>query len=231
MAQNTTRDKVWAAALDTAREKADGSRWSRRFGVDDVLAHLEGSPSRRTVRDVLKSMSASGWLRESVRQGQYEPSGWFNDAAEALEERDDQGVSDDVLETGNVVPDDVETRNVSSARRDDETEDNFRDRERGHEHGREDDQESSADDPLAQLDVPGDDERIVELRRDAARAAVEHVKEDGPVQRQDLLDEVGDEHPAGYTPKPRGSWWRKVVRPGLEEHPDVANSGNEWVAL
>lgn len=72
MAKLTTRDHVWAAALEVAEENATGSAWSRRFGAEDVAGRMDDPPSSKTIRETLQSMVELGALEEGRSQGQYE---------------------------------------------------------------------------------------------------------------------------------------------------------------
>jgi hypothetical protein len=64
----------------------------------------------------------------------------------------------------------------------------------------------------------------------AVDAAVAHLRDHGPATMRELVSSVGVEHPLGYDvpetipsgERYRGAWWRRVVRPALDEHPAVA---------
>jgi hypothetical protein len=63
---------------------------------------------------------------------------------------------------------------------------------------------------------------------DAITAAVEYIQETGGASMREIVRTVMPEHPLGYDvpeleqgERYRGSWWRKVVKPGLEEHPEI----------
>jgi len=83
---------------------------------------------------------------------------------------------------------------------------------------------------IVAFDPPGDGD-LQERRRDAIRAAYRHLREHGTATRSDFL-EVYDQEPAGYdSASPKGSWWRRVVRPGLQHLPDVeepTSGGSKW---
>jgi hypothetical protein len=73
-------------------------------------------------------------------------------------------------------------------------------------------------------------ERIDRAEARAAIAAVlELVDANGGVQRQEIIDAVAPEHPLGYDEiGERGAWWRKTIRPALEDHAQYEN-GVGWV--
>ena len=63
----------------------------------------------------------------------------------------------------------------------------------------------------------------------AIEAAVALLEREGQATMREIVNAVLPEHPVGYeveTVEPgdryRGSWWRRVVKPGLEQHPNVA---------
>jgi len=65
--------------------------------------------------------------------------------------------------------------------------------------------------------------------RAAITATLELVASDGGVERQEIIDEIAPEHPLGYDDiGERGAWWRKTIRPALEEHCQYEN-GVGWV--
>jgi hypothetical protein len=68
-------------------------------------------------------------------------------------------------------------------------------------------------------------------------AARDYLKEHGAASMRELVTEVIPAHPLGYDvpdldpgDRYRGSWWRKVVKPGLKALPDVAApaGGGKW---
>lgn len=91
------------------------------------------------------------------------------------------------------------------------------------------------------LDLPGPPEREQDALAaiEAARALIE---ERGAATKKEIVREVMPEHPAGYDVEGalekieaggryRGAWWRRVVKSGLEELPDVAapvTGGSDW---
>jgi hypothetical protein len=91
------------------------------------------------------------------------------------------------------------------------------------------------------VEAVGDDVRDISVppsvpdRIDAAdaRAAIAAtlalVEGDGGVQRQEIIAEIAPQHPLGYDDiGERGAWWRKIIRPALEEHARYEN-GLGWV--
>lgn len=108
MAKLTTRDHVWAAALEAAEENATGSAWSRRFGAEDVANRMADPPSSKTIRETLQSMAELGAIQKGRSQGQYEVSEAFRellegDAAKLQEQLDEllEGVAA-LLDEGDV---------------------------------------------------------------------------------------------------------------------------------
>lgn len=69
-------------------------------------------------------------------------------------------------------------------------------------------------------------------------SAREYLRENGTATMRDFVTDVMPEHSLGYNvpdlapgERYRGSWWRKVVKPGLEALPDVEKPGtgeSEW---
>lgn len=62
----------------------------------------------------------------------------------------------------------------------------------------------------------------------AVRRAYRYLKEHGQVSKQDFIDDVFPDAPAGY--ENEQTWWRKVIRPGLSGLPGVQkpNAGGQW---
>jgi hypothetical protein len=67
--------------------------------------------------------------------------------------------------------------------------------------------------------------------RAAIAAALELVASNGGVQRAEIIEQIAPEHPLGYEDiGPRGAWWRKVIRPALEEEESCQyENGVGWV--
>jgi len=65
--------------------------------------------------------------------------------------------------------------------------------------------------------------------RAAIRAAVELVAADGGVHRSEIAEAISETHPLGYDNFTRkGSWWRKVIKPGLEVNGCAYDNGPGW---
>lgn len=62
----------------------------------------------------------------------------------------------------------------------------------------------------------------------AVRGAYRYLKEHGQASKQDFIDDVFPDTPAGY--ENEQTWWRKVIRPGLSGLPGVRkpNAGGQW---
>lgn len=62
----------------------------------------------------------------------------------------------------------------------------------------------------------------------AVRGAYRYLKENGQASKQDFIDDVFPDAPAGY--ENEQTWWRKVIRPGLSGLPGVRkpNAGGQW---
>lgn len=112
-------------------------------------------------------------------------------------------------------------------------------RERGEE-GRSSEGHHGSEDVLSALSFPGgvDHEDGVE----AILAARDFLREQGPASMKEIVTSVGPDHPLKYDPPEeidtgerfRGSWWRKVVKPGLEalddvEAPNTDEGETDWV--
>lgn len=65
--------------------------------------------------------------------------------------------------------------------------------------------------------------------RAAIQAAVELVSSGGGVQRSEIAKTIGETHSLGYDNFGRkGSWWRKVIKPGLEANGCKYTNGVGW---
>lgn len=62
----------------------------------------------------------------------------------------------------------------------------------------------------------------------AVRGTYRYLKEHGQASKQDFIDDVFPDAPAGY--ENEQTWWRKVIRPGLSGLPGVRkpNAGGQW---
>ena len=91
-------------------------------------------------------------------------------------------------------------------------------------------------DPLASIDFPNSKDR--DEVRETIYAARDYLREHGKASMRDFVIDVMPEHSLGYDvpdlapgERYRGSWWRKIVKPGLEALPDVKKPGqgeSEW---
>lgn len=88
---------------------------------------------------------------------------------------------------------------------------------------------------FANMDFPAGRDQDECIR--AIGAAREFVDENGGASMREIVANVMPEHPVGYDvpdlepgDRYRGSWWRKIVRPGLEAFEDVEKprGGGEW---
>jgi len=90
--------------------------------------------------------------------------------------------------------------------------------------------ESRASEPREIVVPESVPQRIPEADARAAIAAtLELVASNGGVERKEIIEQIAPEHPLGYEDiGPRGGWWRKVIRPALEESCRYEN-GVGWV--
>lgn len=77
---------------------------------------------------------------------------------------------------------------------------------------------------------------------DAIQAAVDYIIENNGATKKELIQTIMPEYPCGYDVESalekieqgqryRGSYWRKILKPGLSEHPDIqkpAPHAAEW---
>lgn len=99
--------------------------------------------------------------------------------------------------------------------------------------------------PQRQTETPTPDvpetvpQRIDDADASAAiAAAVDYIEDHGSATMRDLVSDVMPDHDCGYEvpalspgERYRGSWWRKIVRPGLEDHPAITKprpGQSEW---
>jgi len=66
---------------------------------------------------------------------------------------------------------------------------------------------------LEEITLPGSGD-LLEERREAVRACVQHLQETGDETKSGFLDHVFPDHPAGYGSE--GGWWN-AIRPALRE--------------
>jgi len=68
--------------------------------------------------------------------------------------------------------------------------------------------------------------------RAAIAAAVELVRERGPIQRAAIAEALAGEHTLGYdvaqVESRKGAWWRKTIRPGLKQAGAQYVNGRGW---
>jgi hypothetical protein len=68
--------------------------------------------------------------------------------------------------------------------------------------------------------------------RAAIDAAVELVRERGPIQRAAIAEALADQHALGYeieqVESRKGAWWRKTIRPGLKQAGAEYVNGRGW---
>jgi DNA-binding transcriptional regulator YhcF (GntR family) len=83
------------------------------------------------------------------------------------------------------------------------------------------------DEALAGMDVPGASEMMQSWRRDAVRAAFEHLREAGALEASSIVDAVYATHAAGYDSEE--AWWG-MVAPRLGQLPGVeqGEDGEPW---
>lgn len=95
---------------------------------------------------------------------------------------------------------------------------------------------TNAEEGLAGVDFPQTKDRA-ECEA-AVYAARDYLREHGPASMRKIVSAVMPAHPLGYDvpdlepgDRFRGAWWRRIVKPGLEAHPDVeppAPGASEW---
>ena len=85
--------------------------------------------------------------------------------------------------------------------------------------------DDDVDRALAEMAVPGASRMMRDWRRDAVRAVVEHLREDGPATAAEIRAAVYPPHSAGYDDP--DAWW-DCVRPRLLSVPGVDREGGAW---
>jgi len=100
----------------------------------------------------------------------------------------------------------------------------------------ESDTETGVEAALATVDLPSgkSKEECVET----VRAASDYLRTEGSASMRDFVTDIMPEHPIGYDipdlepgERYRGSWWRKIVKPGLQALPDVeapSDGQSDW---
>ena len=95
------------------------------------------------------------------------------------------------------------------------------------------DRADQLDDSRADVDIYSDLDFPRGVVRDDAIEAIEAAAQYLKVERQatmrEIVTEISAEHPLKYGPQEvdegeryRGAWWRRVVKKGLEAHPNVS---------
>lgn len=79
---------------------------------------------------------------------------------------------------------------------------------------------------IEEFDVPAKGgEAEARRKREAIRAAYDHLKQVGKAGKSDFSSDVFPENTAGYDSP--GGWWN-MVQPRLKQLPGVVPSGNDW---
>lgn len=227
MSKLTTRDHVWAAALDVRDELATRGTWGRRFDATDVAEALDDPPSNKTIRETLASMAELGHLDRGRRQGQYEAPEELVELLEiettlenVQEERDDlreriQDLEDELAESRPETPlVAVEGGGKGKPSR-----------------------EATADATTAlggpgaalatrsptaaivDLDLPGSGD-LLEERRDLVVDVVRHLRDHGSASRAELLENVVEDELAAVGYGEGISAWKNLVQPALHDLAD-----------
>ncbi|WP_435360082.1 hypothetical protein [Haloarchaeobius sp. DFWS5] len=84
--------------------------------------------------------------------------------------------------------------------------------------------EQAVDEAVTRMDVPGVSEMMIDWRRDAVRAAWEHLSEEGVVTAEAFKQEVYPKYRAGYDDAE--AWW-DFLRPRLPRLPGVSGPGED----
>ncbi|WP_435320012.1 hypothetical protein [Haloarchaeobius sp. TZWSO28] len=84
--------------------------------------------------------------------------------------------------------------------------------------------EEAVDEAVAEMDVPGVSEMMIDWRRDAVRAAWDHLAEEGTVTDREFKMEVFPKYRAGYDDAE--AWW-SFLRPRLPRLPGVTGPGED----
>ena len=78
---------------------------------------------------------------------------------------------------------------------------------------------------LEEMEFPGASEMMRDWRRDAVRAAYEYLREQGPANRDNLVEDVYPPHSAGYADADE---WFDCVGPRLARLPGVERADGEF---
>lgn len=85
--------------------------------------------------------------------------------------------------------------------------------------------EAGVEAAVAEMDVPGTSEMMRDWRRSAVRGAFDHVRTEGEVTSEDVVEAVFPSHRAGYSDEE--SWW-DCVAPRLAGLPGIERDGERW---
>ena len=88
---------------------------------------------------------------------------------------------------------------------------------------------------IATTDIPGSGDKL-DARREAVRAAVAYLRENGTATPADFKRDVYPEHPARHTEgsDPANAWWKRTVSEGLKQIADrteaiePADTSGQW---
>ncbi|WP_267641438.1 hypothetical protein [Haloarchaeobius amylolyticus] len=84
--------------------------------------------------------------------------------------------------------------------------------------------EDAVEEAVAEMDVPGVSEMMIDWRRDAIQAAWDHLADEGTVTDREFKHEVFPKYRAGYDDAE--AWW-SFVRPRLPRLPGVSGPGED----
>jgi hypothetical protein len=192
---------------DAVRSHPDGI-----VSVGDVVDVLQEDASDTHVRQRLRELEASGDV-ESKKVGARAVAWWHvdrvrpavNSSSDDSEQSDLEDVDDDRRSstTSSVQPEDGSKQGLSK---------------------------TNLEDAVDHPDLPGG--KSPGECVDALGAAYELLQAEGSMTKADVVRDVMPNHPLGYDvdemrekldagDRYRGAWWRRIVKPGLEELPDV----------
>lgn len=238
MAKNTTRDRVWAAAIEVGRNEAlngSSSFWGG-FDHEDVREAMDDPPSDKTIRETLQSMASEeiGYpiLEKSRRRAQYELR--LEDLFR--EDQDDEEIEEEPTATVGAratqtaqSPTAGRTRPNPLGSRGEAVEPTQ------HDQGRPDDPddaeaeafgsvgelvgEEEPDGPTVEtVDLPGSGD-TEEGRRVALREAVAYIQVEGEAKASDIRSHIFTGFDHGYGSE--RSMWKNFLQPALGEVGEV----------
>lgn len=242
MAKNTTRDRVWAAAIEVGRNEALGSSssWRRGFDHEDVREAMDDPPSDKTIRETLQSMASEeiGYpvLEKARRRAQYELrlEDLFRDDqdAEEIEEEPTATTGGRHTHTAHSRPagqaDPTPSESPTQA-----VEPTQHDQGRPHDpDGAEESAEAEAfgsvgelvgeeepDGPTVEtVDLPGSGD-VEETRRATLRQARNYIQQQGEAKASDIQNHVFESFDHGYGSE--RSMWKNFLQPALGEVGEV----------